>query len=400
MKFLALGCIHGSWEQLINEVNDLDDDVSFVLCTGDLQMFRNLDDMASASIPQKYWSEGSFWKLYTQDKDHPLVPKIPIITIAGNHESTSYLAEIPFGGWVAPNVYYMGHSSLLHIVHQGRMIKLGGISGIFHYHTYRKPRITCLPIRDTFIAKDWYRVRHPDVTLLTQSILMDSTNAPLVVATHDWPAGITRHGTGKLYGKQLNQARHSPETIGSMPSATLLATLLRTPTAQLTHWVCAHMHTKIQWGLHAPDVPSDSQRRPLAFCCPDTPTCSVLALGKYPRFDSREIVEVADQAVPKDLQDIYCAADLPDTCSIFLSGTSCRLLGGKKRPLLLSPARFERTQPGQSAPFQSTGRFEMVENPQTSWLAGAIPIRADILKRTLAIEHRRTKAPARPSGDK
>lgn len=34
----------------------------------------------------------------------------PILTVfvGGNHESSHFLQELPYGGWVAPNIYYMG----------------------------------------------------------------------------------------------------------------------------------------------------------------------------------------------------------------------------------------------------------------------------------------------------
>ena len=36
--------------------------------------------------------------------------KAPILTIfiGGNHEASNYLQELPYGGWVAPNIYYLG----------------------------------------------------------------------------------------------------------------------------------------------------------------------------------------------------------------------------------------------------------------------------------------------------
>ena len=34
----------------------------------------------------------------------------PVLTvfIGGNHEASNYLQELPYGGWAAPNIYYMG----------------------------------------------------------------------------------------------------------------------------------------------------------------------------------------------------------------------------------------------------------------------------------------------------
>lgn len=36
--------------------------------------------------------------------------KAPILTvfIGGNHEASNHMQELPYGGWVAPNIYYLG----------------------------------------------------------------------------------------------------------------------------------------------------------------------------------------------------------------------------------------------------------------------------------------------------
>lgn len=36
--------------------------------------------------------------------------------VGGNHESSGYLAELPNGGWVAPNIYYMGYASVSYFI--------------------------------------------------------------------------------------------------------------------------------------------------------------------------------------------------------------------------------------------------------------------------------------------
>ena len=38
--------------------------------------------------------------------------KAPVLTIfiGGNHEASNYLQELPYGGWVAPNIYYLGYA--------------------------------------------------------------------------------------------------------------------------------------------------------------------------------------------------------------------------------------------------------------------------------------------------
>jgi hypothetical protein len=32
--------------------------------------------------------------------------------VGGNHEASNYLQELPYGGWVAPNIYYLGYAGL------------------------------------------------------------------------------------------------------------------------------------------------------------------------------------------------------------------------------------------------------------------------------------------------
>lgn len=47
--------------------------------------------------------------------------KAPVLTIfiGGNHEASNHLQELPYGGWVAPNIYFLGRAcrSSLYILH-------------------------------------------------------------------------------------------------------------------------------------------------------------------------------------------------------------------------------------------------------------------------------------------
>jgi len=44
--------------------------------------------------------------------------KAPVLTvfIGGNHEASNYLQELPYGGWVAPNIYYLGEYLPLYVL--------------------------------------------------------------------------------------------------------------------------------------------------------------------------------------------------------------------------------------------------------------------------------------------
>ena len=103
--------------------------VDLLLCCGDFQSHRNPADFHSSSIPPKYRRLGTFPKYYAGEK------KAPILTlfIGGNHEASQPLRELYYGGWAAPNIYYMGAAS---VVRYGG-IRIGGISGIYKSHDYQ-----------------------------------------------------------------------------------------------------------------------------------------------------------------------------------------------------------------------------------------------------------------------
>lgn len=43
-------------------------------------------------------------RYYKGEKEAPILT----IFVGGNHEASNYLQELPYGGWVAPNIYFMG----------------------------------------------------------------------------------------------------------------------------------------------------------------------------------------------------------------------------------------------------------------------------------------------------
>lgn len=50
------------------------------------------------------------YRYYSGEKEAPVLT----IFIGGNHEASNFLQELPYGGWVAKNIYYMGTESLLY----------------------------------------------------------------------------------------------------------------------------------------------------------------------------------------------------------------------------------------------------------------------------------------------
>ena len=44
------------------------------------------------------------FRYYSGEKTAPVLT----VFIGGNHEASNYLQELPYGGWVAPKIYYLG----------------------------------------------------------------------------------------------------------------------------------------------------------------------------------------------------------------------------------------------------------------------------------------------------
>ncbi len=63
----------------------------------------------------------TFHKYYNGEK----VASVLTLFVGGNHEASNYLQELPFGGWVAPNMYYLGYAGCVNI--DG--LRIAGISG-------------------------------------------------------------------------------------------------------------------------------------------------------------------------------------------------------------------------------------------------------------------------------
>ena len=64
----------------------------------------------------------------------PCLPKGLGHAVGGNHEAMNYLWELYYGGWVAPNIMYLGHAG---VVKFGG-VRIGGLTGIFNASHYKQ----------------------------------------------------------------------------------------------------------------------------------------------------------------------------------------------------------------------------------------------------------------------
>lgn len=230
MKIAVEGCCHGELDKIYETIGYLEQKegikVDLLLCCGDFQAVRNEGDLNCMAVPDKYRSMQTFYKYYCGEKRAPVLT----IFIGGNHEASNHLQELPYGGWVAPNIYYLGYAGVIRY----KGIRIGGLSGIFKSQDYRKGHYECPPYNPDSL-RSVYHIRNIDVFKLKQvQMPMD------IFISHDWPRGIWNYGNkGELLRKKTF-LRPDIETnsLGSPPAEELLCHL------QPSYWFSAHLHVK------------------------------------------------------------------------------------------------------------------------------------------------------------
>ena len=69
MKIAVEGCGHGELDSIYASVRMLEErekkKIDMVICCGDFQAVRNLDDLECMACPMKYREMGSFYKYYS-----------------------------------------------------------------------------------------------------------------------------------------------------------------------------------------------------------------------------------------------------------------------------------------------------------------------------------------------
>ncbi|CAF0889422.1 unnamed protein product [Didymodactylos carnosus] len=231
MKIAIEGCCHGELDKIYDTIKEIEEKqsihIDLLLICGDFQAVRNTQDLQSMAVPPKYRSMQDFWRYYNGEKKAPVLT----IFIGGNHESSNFLVELPYGGWVAENIYYMGYSNVIN--YNG--LRLCGISGIYKSNDYNIGRYETPPFTDRTV-RSIYHVRSFDIYRLKQL----KENTIDIVISHDWPRGITSYGnTTKLlqYKKHFyNDIKNNQ--LGSPPLEEILLDL------KPNYWFAAHLHVK------------------------------------------------------------------------------------------------------------------------------------------------------------
>ena len=247
------GCSHGELDAIydaleayrVGKLGNNDDTINHsasidvLLCCGDVQTLRNTDDFHSLNVPPKYKRIGDFHAYYSGQKVAPILT----IMVGGNHEASNYLQELHYGGWVAPNIYYLGAAGVINICKKTSSsrvssFRIGGVSGIYSSHHYRLGRFEVPPYGQSEL-RSVYHTREVEVKRL--EALASMNERPIdVFISHDWPRGIYQHGNvfQLLKKKPFFQKEVHENNLGS-PANEQLLHLLRP-----RYWFSAHLHVK------------------------------------------------------------------------------------------------------------------------------------------------------------
>jgi lariat debranching enzyme len=178
------------------------------------------------SCPVKYRAIGDFHSYYSG------INKAPYLTIfvGGNHEASSHLWELFYGGWVAPNIYYMGAANVVRL----GGLRIAGMSGIWKGYNFNKTHYERLPYSQDDI-KSIYHVREID----TRKLLQLQTQVDIGIS-HDWPRAIEKNGNERaLFRLKPDFEQESKDgTLGNVAASYVMDRL------RPQYWFAAHMHCK------------------------------------------------------------------------------------------------------------------------------------------------------------
>ncbi|TKA72318.1 hypothetical protein B0A49_06403 [Cryomyces minteri] len=177
-------------------------------------------------MPAKYREIGDFHAYYSGEREAPYLT----IFVGGNHEASNYLYELYYGGWVAPNIYYLGAANIVRV----GPLRIAGLSGIWKGYNYRKVHHERLPYNQSDV-KSIYHVREIDKRKLVQ------VRSQIDIGiSHDWPKGVEWMGDWKTLFRMKShfEADARNGSLGSVAAKLVMDRL------KPTYWFSAHLHCK------------------------------------------------------------------------------------------------------------------------------------------------------------
>lgn len=226
IRIAAVGCLHGKlkvmYENIMKHEMSTNKKIDLVVICGDFQSLRSKEDLNYIKIPDKYKEIGDFHRYYNNEVEAPYMT----IFIGGNHEASNFLNEIPDGGFVCKNIYYMGRSGIVNYMG----LRIGGISGIFNMNSYYKG----------YYEKDLLNMKEKISIYHTREFEIAKMNLNIgkidLMLSHDWPYGMVRKEDYEYISKIKRVSNEQIEEFGS-PAYSYLIRLLKPK-----YWISAHLH--------------------------------------------------------------------------------------------------------------------------------------------------------------
>ncbi|KAL2433269.1 Lariat debranching enzyme [Exophiala dermatitidis] len=225
------GCAHGTLNSIYASVEQSCrvkgwDSVDLVIIGGDFQAVRNQYDLNVTAMPEKYRRMADFHEYYSGARAAPYLT----IFIGGNHEASNHLFELYYGGWVAPNIYYLGAANVIRF----GPLRIAALSGIWKGYDYPKAHFERLPYNREEMSTI-YHVRELDV----RKLLAIRTQVDIGLS-HDWPQRVEMHGDFEwLFRSKPGFGVDSKNGKLGNPAARQCLDRLRPP-----YWFSAHLHTR------------------------------------------------------------------------------------------------------------------------------------------------------------
>ncbi|KZT03366.1 DBR1-domain-containing protein [Laetiporus sulphureus 93-53] len=298
MKIAIEGCCHGELEEIYKQVALREQrdkcKVDLLLICGDFQAVRNYSDLQCMAVPPKYRKLQNFHKYYTGEETAPVLT----IVIGGNHEASNYFWELYHGGWLAPNIYFLGYAGCVQV--DG--IRIAGSSGIFSSHDFKLGHFERVPYTPSMI-RSVYHVREFNIRRLS---LLSSPN---IFLSHDWPQGVEHHGDlqGLLRQKAWFRDDIAKGALGSPPMMGLLRTI------KPNWWFSAHLHCRFEARVVHDDGPQDTRAEDsTSAAAPKVANPDEIAIGdedlEEPPSAEQQAQAHAEDEVKSTVEQVGCTA--------------------------------------------------------------------------------------------
>lgn len=181
------GCCHGELNAIYQSIRESEEvtkkKVDLLIICGDFEALRDVGDLNSLAVPLKYRHMNDFQEYIEGIKVAPILT----IFVGGNHEASNYLQSLYFGGFVAPNIYFMGFASVIRFCG----LRIGGLSGIYDEKHFQLGRFEYPPYNSSTM-RSIYHYREYEFYQLSH--LNHRIGALDIFISHDWPREVWEYG--------------------------------------------------------------------------------------------------------------------------------------------------------------------------------------------------------------